>query len=211
MSNSRTEDESRSKKTLDESIKSDLRCLPSLPRTTSSMFTPSNDYKPNKTNTTSSMFTPSNDHKPNKTNTIDDVDPSSQELQRYSYPGTTPKKSKQSEAQTAQLSRILKNFETNLSFFHQREKHVRVEVIVGLEKKLAKFSKTLQGAFLNNGFPRTDNSYSDPGDPGKRMVEWPVCGKYPNCVICSMEIRELVSVSRFTRQERRLLWLYRPV
>jgi hypothetical protein len=178
MSSSEAVNDHYQEKILDEREKDEPRSLPSLPRTASTMVITGKD----------STLIPD---KAGNESYADAIDSLSQELQ-YSYPGRTPTllKSKPARLQTKQLSRILKQFEKNVSFFHEREKHVQVEVIVGLEKKLAKFSETLRGAFLNNGLPRPTENYVK----GRKMIEWPVCGKYPNCVICSIEIQEIVSL-----------------
>ena len=87
--------------------------------------------------------------------------------------------------QTDQISKILQHFQKNISSFHDREKYIQVEVIVGLEKRLAEFSEAVQRTLLNNGLPRLLE---------KKRIEWPVCGKYPHCAICNIEIQDIVSL-----------------
>lgn len=107
---------------------------------------------------------------------------------QYSYPGiaSTPTRKLTDSIEQRQFNRILQHFQENIASFQEKEKYVQVDVLYGLEQRLAQFSKELHGALDDT--PNHDIQWS------RRFIEWPVCGKYPNCYICSIEACGIVSL-----------------
>jgi len=106
----------------------------------------------------------------------------------YTIPGlkSTPARLHTGTLEQRQFDRILHHFQENISSSHDKDKYVQVDVLSGLEKRLSEFSEELQGSL--NGAPSNDVQWS------RKFIEWPVCGKYPNCYICTIEICGIVSL-----------------
>lgn len=108
----------------------------------------------------------------------------------YTIPGisSTPARLHTGTVEQRQFDRILHHFQENITSSHEKDKYVQVDALFGIEQRLAQFSKELEGSL--DVAPSNDERLS------RRFIEWPVCGKYPNCYICTIEICGIVSVLR---------------